>query len=427
MYYITFFSNDSPDEDIEQNEKIEVSKVVFDNSQLISESLNQDQMIFPLPKKYFDKDIITALNDLIEKSVFPKNDSMTITKILSLMHFLNIQAHTELLMDKLTLSENLTDNNFYEFVDKDFADNYNLVSLLWCKTKEKKVFFKLSKFNYALLSLDINSDFSTKQEDLNNAPNNLKEQIIILNARGRTDITDVSMFGNLEELDASNAYFGTAECGIDQKSIQNLMNLRKLNAHYNRKIKDVNHMTKLEELDASEHCGIGQKGIQNITELRKLNVYNNSWITDLNHLQKLEELDAGWGCGIAQSGIVYVTTLKKLDANDNPKIMSVNHMVNLEELHASNRCGINQKGIQRSTSLRKLNVWDNAKIIDVHHMEKLEELNAAGEWCGISQKTIQEITWLRKLDANYNPKITDVNHMTKLEKLDACNSSKFTM
>ena len=46
--------------------------------------------------------------------------------------------------------------------------------------------------------------------------------------------------------------------------------LHKLNANYNKKITDVNHMQQLEELYASYNCGIDNNGIKQLTRLKKL-------------------------------------------------------------------------------------------------------------------------------------------------------------
>ena len=56
--------------------------------------------------------------------------------------------------------------------------------------------------------------------------------------------------------------------GIDDNGIKHL-NLIELNAYNNRKITDVNHLTKLQTLDASYRCGIDDKGIKdlNLVEL----------------------------------------------------------------------------------------------------------------------------------------------------------------
>ena len=90
-------------------------------------------------------------------------------------------------------------------------------------------------------------------------------------------------------------------------------------------------MINLEELDVSSGkgaryiCGINQEGIQNLTSLRKLRASNNYYITDVNHMTNLEELDASYKCGINQDGIQHLASLRKIDA-------SCNENINLEEL-----------------------------------------------------------------------------------------------
>ena len=48
-------------------------------------------------------------------------------------------------------------------------------------------------------------------------------------------------------------------------------------------------------------CGINQKGINELRKLEKLNARNNSKITDVNYLKKsLTELNCGNNCRIDQ-------------------------------------------------------------------------------------------------------------------------------
>ena len=54
--------------------------------------------------------------------------------------------------------------------------------------------------------------------------------------------------------------------------------------------------------------------------LKSLNASNNWKITNVNHLVKLEILDAEFYCGINDAGIVHCINLKSLKATDNTKI-----------------------------------------------------------------------------------------------------------
>jgi hypothetical protein len=158
----------------------------------------------------------------------------------------------------------------------------------------------------------------------------------------------------LEELNAGG------RCGIDQKGIENLALLRVLNASENGQITNVNHLTKLEKLNAcgseyrlfmNNYSGIDQKGIENLTTLRILNAKGNNKITNVNHMIKLEELNASGYCGIDQNGIHQLTNLRILVASNNRKITNVNHMVKLEELEVYGDCGIDEIGFRKSDSI----------------------------------------------------------------------------
>ncbi len=79
--------------------------------------------------------------------------------------------------------------------------------------------------------------------------------------------------------------------------------IRKLNAYYNEKIKDVNHMTNLKVLNADYDCGISDDGIKQLN-LIELSASGNSKIKDVNHLTNLKVLNAGgYYCGISNDGI----------------------------------------------------------------------------------------------------------------------------
>ena len=70
---------------------------------------------------------------------------------------------------------------------------------------------------------------------------------------------------------------------IQQKKFNKL---QKLNAGYNSKITNVNHLRNtLTELDCRWDCGIDQMGISDLLKLQKLNATNNVRITDVNHLR----------------------------------------------------------------------------------------------------------------------------------------------
>ena len=86
---------------------------------------------------------------------------------------------------------------------------------------------------------------------------------------------------NSKELNASGY-----SCGIDQLGIKSL-DLIKLNAQNNPKIKDVRWMKNLKELDSSYNSGIDQLGIKGLN-LIKLYIWNNPKIDLKNIYYKIE-------------------------------------------------------------------------------------------------------------------------------------------
>jgi len=96
----------------------------------------------------------------------------------------------------------------------------------------------------------------------------------------------------------------------------------------------------------------------------------NEKITNVNHLTKLEVLDAsGFYCGISSHGISRLS-LKELYVDGNPKITDLNHMTRLEILNVSRNSSINNMSIQK-LNLMELIAANNENITNVNHMNKL--------------------------------------------------------
>jgi hypothetical protein len=71
-----------------------------------------------------------------------------------------------------------------------------------------------------------------------------------------------------------NASYDSGICDFGIKDL----NLVTLHAQYNKKIKNVNHMTNLKTVDARGYCGISNDGIKNL-KLTKLYSSGNPKIT----------------------------------------------------------------------------------------------------------------------------------------------------
>jgi hypothetical protein len=144
--------------------------------------------------------------------------------------------------------------------------------------------------------------------------------------------------------------------------------LIELDASYNHKITNVNHISKLKVLRAVAY-GINDHGIKDLN-LYELYAWDNRNITNVNHMTNLKILDASFSCGIDDDGIKDLN-LVELDAWSNKKITNVNHMTNLKVLIARRNCGIGDDGI-KDLNLTELHAQDNTKITNVNHMTNLK-------------------------------------------------------
>ncbi len=243
-----------------------------------------------------------------------------------------------------------------------------------------------------------------------------------LDLRDNIYVTSVNHLNNLEKLNISwNTGLnpnGTAICGVNQEGISKLTTVKILHACLNEKIKDVNHLEKLEELHIAQYKtkeeikksggsnGVKQEGISKLKLIKILNANFNDKITDVNHLENLEELHATDECGVTQEGISKLSQIKILNAMNNNKITDVNHLHNLEILRVQNRCGVSQEGISKLLLVKKLDAWNNNKITNVNHLKYLEDLDASWN-CGITQEGISELSLIKRLHTDKNNKISN--------------------
>lgn len=176
-----------------------------------------------------------------------------------------------------------------------------------------------------------------------------------------TEITDVSHMTNLRKLTVREDCPLTQEC-IDRL---NLEVLTMMDPDGYR----LGHMTNLRSLVIMGD--FDQEGISGIN-VRKLCLYDCPSIKDVNHMSKLEELTVGGSCGVDDEGIKKVN-LRILSCNYIPGITTVNHMSRLERLSARGNSGIDNEGIKR-VNLRWLNISGNEKISEYGHMTRLIEV-----------------------------------------------------
>lgn len=120
---------------------------------------------------------------------------------------------------------------------------------------------------------------------------------------------------------------------------------------------DKEFINKIYIYDLSQECDF----VNNLTDhilnkrcfdkLTKLNAYNNSYITSVNHLTRLEYLDASYNCKIDNDSISKLTRIKILDISGN-KITNLGHMKKLEELHVSYYNNIDDKVFKTLPNLK---------------------------------------------------------------------------
>ena len=142
-----------------------------------------------------------------------------------------------------------------------------------------------------------------------------------LDADSNVNITNVNHLTRLEILRACGAY---GACGIDDQGISNLK-LKKLYCTDNPRITNVNFMSSsLKKLDAGGTSGINDSSISKLDLLVFLDATYNSKITNINHMTNLKTL---YKCdsGISDEHIKLMG-LKNLDVIDVPKLVSWNRV-----------------------------------------------------------------------------------------------------
>lgn len=121
--------------------------------------------------------------------------------------------------------------------------------------------------------------------------------------------------------------------------------------------------TRLMYCDERYVSKISQSGIKYCTKLKRLNAAFNYRIKSVNHMKELRELNASYNCGINDEGIKECLQLEKLDCTYNPKINSVNHLTLLKCLSANGSTSrISDASIEECNQLIKLSAVDNVKI-----------------------------------------------------------------
>ena len=92
-------------------------------------------------------------------------------------------------------------------------------------------------------------------------------------------VTTCSTLRNWLDITGMHNIDGKYKKLLTQSIIDMYINPEKLDASYNRKITNVNHLAKLEILNASWNYGINDAGIMQCVNLKTLNAFKNPKIT----------------------------------------------------------------------------------------------------------------------------------------------------
>ena len=149
--------------------------------------------------------------------------------------------------------------------------------------------------------------------------------------------SDVSLITNLNHMTNLKILHACRE--IDDSSIKNLR-LEELYINCNKNITNLNHMTTLKKLCAIGDCGIDNNSIKNLVDLEEFDADGNENITNINFMTNLKVLSASTYdetfrttiCGIDDDGIMNLTKIETLDVEGNEKIKNITHMTNLKNI-----------------------------------------------------------------------------------------------
>lgn len=289
----------------------------------------------------------------------------------------------------------------------------------------------LNKIHYQEIMIYdlIDEKYSAKLSDKileQNKFSNLKR----LCAKNNPNIKNINHLANLEELDCSSRC-GIADenikplfkltklianCNPKIKNINHLINLEELDCGGNHF--DVSFlmsgisllMAYCEMYDFRySSCSISDENIEHLTKLKRLNAYDNPKIKNINHLINLVELNCGGKCGVADENIIGLYKLKYLYANNNPNIKNINHLINLVKLNCGGKCGVTDENITELYKLKQLYTSHNPKIKNIRHLQNLEILGCMGYDCLVCDEDIKQLKNLKEIYSYGNSKITRKN------------------
>ena len=168
----------------------------------------------------------------------------------------------------------------------------------------------------------------------------------------------------------TNLYDTFNSSRLTNEILKSYRHVIKLSLLSNSKVTDIDHMTKLQLLSASNSSVIGDDNLKNQTNMVILYISDNRRITNVNHMRQLLELRASShiyykdrASGITNAGIADLRNLIILYANNNDKITDINHLTKLRELYARGACGIGYDGMAKLNELTVVRAEGNERLL----------------------------------------------------------------
>lgn len=202
---------------------------------------------------------------------------------------------------------------------------------------------------------------------------------------------------------------------IDENVLKLHQHITKLNISYNNKVFNVNHLTKLTNLNISHQYAaekplcITDDGIFQLTALKTLNAANNHYITNIAPFLQLETLDASDDCGITNDTLL-CPTLTSLNISYNKKITDISHLIKLKKVE------LNLLVSKLPTSIESLIIWHYDKSIldfDLPHLKKLNLSNTKQDVDLNRYKTLESLDLsFSKLSSNSIITLTNLRDLS---------------
>lgn len=195
-------------------------------------------------------------------------------------------------------------------------------------------------------------------------------KLVKLDILGSSNITNLNFLPNL-------MYLNISKTNISNESINQCTKLRYLNITETLNIYDVNCFQNLETLYAD--CSmLQQSGIEKCYNIKIFHA--SKYISNVNHLTKLEQLNIAKS-NIMPESYINCTKLTILNLCGNNEHNKIGNFPNLTALDA---CYTRISDFSGCPNLTFLNVHSNPEVTDINYLQNLVELYAGGSSCKLS-------------------------------------------